>query len=283
METCKSLAWIALSAMLLGRAAAAEPAASEFEASACAAFSDGRDARLGAKFALGRVACEAAPAKAPATLPSARHAQQLHLYDGRLPAAREAAAEAPAASAPARPATTRPSAPAAKPDPALIRALRLAPAVDAVARSYDIDPLLMHAIARVESRHDPDALSRAGARGLMQVMPATAGRFGVAAPVRLYDAPTNLEVSAAYLKALQQRFGNDLPLVLAAYNAGEGAVERYGRRVPPYPETRSYVRQVLDAYARLRGAAPAERRAAPKPAGTPSGGRPLYPADGGAH
>jgi soluble lytic murein transglycosylase-like protein len=266
METRKSLAWIALSAVLLGRAAAAEPAAGELEASACAALGGSRDDRLGHKFALGRAACEAAPAdaKAPATMPSARHAQQLHLYDARMPAAtRETAAPAPT-SAPARDTAprSRPSAPAAKPDPALIRALRLAPAVDAVARSYDIDPLLMHAIARVESRHDPAAVSHAGARGLMQVMPATAGRFGVAAAAQLYDAPTNLEVSAAYLKTLQQRFGNDLPLVLAAYNAGEGAVERHGRRIPPYPETRSYVRQVLDAYALLRGANTAHSREA---------------------
>jgi lysozyme len=85
----------------------------------------------------------------------------------------------------------------------------------------------------------------------MQVMPATAQRFGVNSPRALHEPRTNLEVSASYLKTLQERFGNDLTLVLAAYNAGEGAVEKHGRKVPPYAETRSYVRQVLDAYRTL--------------------------------
>ena len=128
------------------------------------------------------------------------------------------------------------------------RAEELSPQVDAVARRHAIDPLLLHAIAHVESRHNPQAQSPAGALGLMQVMPATASRFGVARPEALHQTGTNLEVSAAYLKTLQQRFGNDLSLVLAAYNAGEGAVERHGRRVPPYAETQRYVRQVLERY-----------------------------------
>ena len=128
------------------------------------------------------------------------------------------------------------------------RAEELAPQLDAVARRYDIDPLLLHAIAHVESRHNPAARSPAGALGVMQVMPATGARFGVAQPEALQQSGTNLEVSAAYLKTLQQRFGNNLSLVLAAYNAGEGAVERHGRHVPPYAETQAYVRQVLDWY-----------------------------------
>jgi soluble lytic murein transglycosylase-like protein len=135
------------------------------------------------------------------------------------------------------------------------RVLALAPRVLAVARAYDIDPLLLHAIAHVESRHNPEARSAAGALGLLQVMPATARRFGVeAGPGALYDPAVNLEVGAAYLKSLQARFGNDLELVLAAYNAGEGAVERHGRSVPPYAETRAYVRQVLAEYGTLRAA-----------------------------
>ena len=128
------------------------------------------------------------------------------------------------------------------------RAEELSPQVDAVARRHAIDPLLLHAIAHVESRHNPAARSPAGALGVMQVMPATGARFGVAQPEALQQSGTNLEVSAAYLKTLQQRFGNNLSLVLAAYNAGEGAVERHGRHVPPYAETQSYVRQVLDRY-----------------------------------
>jgi lysozyme len=128
----------------------------------------------------------------------------------------------------------------------------LAPLVDHAAREHDIDPLLLHSIARVESRHQPDAVSHAGARGLMQVILPTARRFGVEGADQLHDPQTNLQVSARYLKTLQQRFGNDLELVLAAYNAGEGAVEKHGRRIPPYRETQEYVRKVLAEYALLR-------------------------------
>lgn len=129
----------------------------------------------------------------------------------------------------------------------------LMPAVADAARRWDIDPLLLHAVAHVESRHDPQAMSHAGARGVMQVMPATARRFGVADPQRELQRPAlNIDVGAEYLKTLQQRFGNDLPLVLAAYNAGEGAVEKHGRRVPPYPETQRYVRDVIATYDTLR-------------------------------
>ncbi len=145
------------------------------------------------------------------------------------------------------------------------RAVQLAPQVDAVAQRHDIDPLLLHAIAYVESRHNANAVSHAGARGLMQVMPATGRRFGVASPGALNHAGTNLEVSATYLKNLQQRFGNDLTLILAAYNAGEGAVEKYGRRVPPYAETRDYVQKVLAQYDSLRKAAQRVMRAPKSP------------------
>lgn len=86
----------------------------------------------------------------------------------------------------------------------------------------------------------------------MQVIVPTARRFGVETAQQLHHPGTNLDVSARYLKTLQQRFGNDLPLVLAAYNAGEGAVEKYGRRIPPYQETQGYVRKVLSEYALLR-------------------------------
>lgn len=144
----------------------------------------------------------------------------------------------------------------------LQRMVALVPVMDAVARRHDIDPLLLHAIARIESRHRAQAVSHAGARGVMQVMPATARRFGVDRPEALHDAATNVEVSAVYLKRLQHRFGNDLPLVLAAYNAGEGAVERHGRRIPPYRETQAYVRGVLSEYDRLRQAV-ADQRLAP--------------------
>jgi len=132
--------------------------------------------------------------------------------------------------------------------PGSSRPVALAPLIDRVAQVHDIDPLLLHAIARVESRHQPGALSPAGAQGLMQVMAPTARKFGVDDARELRDPLTNLDVSARYLKSLQSQFGNDLPLVLAAYNAGEGAVKRYGGHVPPYRETQGYVRKVLAEY-----------------------------------
>jgi soluble lytic murein transglycosylase-like protein len=132
------------------------------------------------------------------------------------------------------------------------RIVALAPGVLDAARAHGLDPLLLHAIAHVESRHNPQAVSPAGARGLMQVMPATAQRFGVTDPERsLHDAGTNLRASAALLRTLQRRYGADLRLLLAAYNAGEGAVARHGNDVPPYPETQAYVRDVSAIYRRL--------------------------------
>ena len=86
----------------------------------------------------------------------------------------------------------------------------------------------------------------------MQVIVPTARRFGVNAAHELHHPETNLDVSARYLKVLQRRFGNDLPLVLAAYNAGEGAVEKHGRQIPPYRETQGYVRKVIAEYDLLR-------------------------------
>ena len=136
-----------------------------------------------------------------------------------------------------------------------------APLIDRAAQAHDIDPLLLHAIARVESRHQPDAKSHAGAHGLMQVIVPTARRFGVDAAQQLRDPQTNLDVSARYLKTLQRRFGNDLTLILAAYNAGEGAVEKYGRKIPPYRETQGYVRKVIAEYDLLRRVSVGKRAA----------------------
>jgi soluble lytic murein transglycosylase-like protein len=196
----------------------------------------------------------ACPPAAGAPAVPAHEAAQLRLYDGppRAEAAPDPAAPAPA---PATPVTPAAGASARSLNAAQRRVLALAPRVLAVARAYDIDPLLLHAIAHVESRHDPQARSAAGALGVLQVLPATARRFGVGDPgTALADPAVNLEVGAAYLKTLQARFGNDLPLVLAAYNAGEGAVERHGRSVPPYAETQDYVRRVLAEYRALRAA-----------------------------
>ncbi len=133
------------------------------------------------------------------------------------------------------------------------QSLRFFRQIQAVSSTFNIDPLLLHAIAHVESRHNPQAVSPAGAIGLMQVMPATARRFGLENPeYQLFDPMENLVVSSRYLRTLYGYFGNDLPLVLAAYNAGENAVIRHGRKVPPYRETREYVRKVMAYYLQLR-------------------------------
>jgi soluble lytic murein transglycosylase-like protein len=116
-----------------------------------------------------------------------------------------------------------------------------------VARAYDIDPAFLQALIRVESGANPYARSSKGALGLMQLMPSTARHFGVD-PVRLGEPAANMAAGAAYLKSLQRTYGNNLPLVLAAYNAGQGAVARYHGRVPPYRETTGYVANVLGRY-----------------------------------
>jgi soluble lytic murein transglycosylase-like protein len=162
-------------------------------------------------------------------------------------------APAPSASAPVALPPTPPAAVASRDAAGLARIRALAPLMAEVAHRHDIDPLLLHAVAHIESRHQPQAISPAGARGLMQVMPATGRSMGVnEGDGALLTPEANLEASARYLKRLQARFGNDLSLVLAAYNAGEGAVERHGRRVPPFAETQAYVRNVMAVYAELR-------------------------------
>ena len=114
-----------------------------------------------------------------------------------------------------------------------------------VARQQGLDPDLLHAVIRSESNYKAKARSHAGALGLMQVMPATGRRFGA---TDLYDPLQNLQAGARYLRWLADRFNGDLSLVLAAYNAGEGAVQRHGNQVPPYRETRAYVQRVTEHY-----------------------------------
>lgn len=126
--------------------------------------------------------------------------------------------------------------------------LRLRPHVDAIARQHGLDPALLHAVISAESAYNPRALSKAGAMGLMQLMPATAKRFGVQDP---YDPVANINGGARYLSWLLNRFGS-LDLALAGYNAGEGAVERHGNAIPPYPETQTYVQRVRQFYQHFR-------------------------------
>src|SRR6266571_4696523 len=118
------------------------------------------------------------------------------------------------------------------------------PLIHRLAQQYSIDPRLVHAIITVESNFDPRAVSRAGAQGLMQLMPDTAARYRVENP---FDPQANIEGGIRYLRDLLRLFPGDLRHVLAAYNAGEGAVQQYGG-IPPYPETQRYVERVLALY-----------------------------------
>lgn len=122
---------------------------------------------------------------------------------------------------------------------------RFSPMIAEVARDVALQPELLHAVVQVESSYDPRAVSRAGAAGLMQLMPATARRYGVS---DRWDPKQNLDGGARYLRDLLKLFRSDLKLALAAYNAGENAVKKYGNRIPPFPETRRYVQKVLSAY-----------------------------------
>jgi soluble lytic murein transglycosylase-like protein len=120
--------------------------------------------------------------------------------------------------------------------------------IEQAAATAALEPNLLRAVIVVESGFNSRAVSKRGAVGLMQLMPATASRFGVSNP---YDARQNVHAGARYLKFLIDRFGHDVRLALAAYNAGEEAVERNGRQIPPFTETMAYVPRVLKIYKML--------------------------------
>jgi hypothetical protein len=107
-----------------------------------------------------------------------------------------------------------------------------------------VDPRFIHAVIKQESRYDPKATSHVGAQGLMQMMPATAKRFGLKDP---FNAAANVEAGTKYLKWLLKRFDGDVSLALAGYNAGEGSVEKY-KGIPPYDETQKYVKKIVGNY-----------------------------------
>lgn len=132
---------------------------------------------------------------------------------------------------------------------AILRA-QFAPLIAQVAREYNLDASLLHAIVTVESGYNPQAKSPAGAIGLMQLMPQTAARYAVK---NIWDPLENLHGGARYLRFLLGLFKNNLDLTLAAYNAGENAVMQAGNKIPNYAETKAYVPSVLTQYDRYRG------------------------------
>lgn len=142
-----------------------------------------------------------------------------------------------------------------------------------VAKRYSLNPHLVAALIHAESAFNPRALSRKGACGLMQLLPATASRFGLGKK-EIFEPSKNLEAGVRYLQWLSKRFNGDPVRVLAAYNAGEGAVERHGG-VPPYQETQKYVRKILgllnlDPEATLAAPATTMVAEAAKPATAPA-------------
>jgi soluble lytic murein transglycosylase-like protein len=131
----------------------------------------------------------------------------------------------------------------------LAKASRYDSIIEKAAMSASVEPNLLRAVIVVESGFNSHAVSKRGAMGLMQLMPATATRFGASDP---YDPRENVHAGARYLKFLIDRFGQDVRLALAAYNAGEEAVDRNGGRIPPFTETMAYVPRVLKIYRMLR-------------------------------
>jgi soluble lytic murein transglycosylase-like protein len=141
----------------------------------------------------------------------------------------------------------------------------LASLIEDAAQRHEVDPALVHSVIQVESNYNPFAISPKGAQGLMQLIPATARRFGVG---NVFDARENIEAGVKYLKYLQDMFKDDR-LALAAYNAGEGAVLKY-RDIPPYPETEQYVYKVGKKYGEARSRQKPAEKAAPEPPPAPA-------------
>lgn len=128
-------------------------------------------------------------------------------------------------------------------------AATFAPHIEQAATEAGVDAALVHAVITAESGYNPTAVSRAGAQGLMQLMPQTAARYAVR---DAFDPRQNISGGTRYLRDLLHLFDNNVELAVAAYNAGENAVVRHGRRIPPYRETQAYVPKVLSLYRKYR-------------------------------
>lgn len=127
--------------------------------------------------------------------------------------------------------------------------LRFSKLIEAASKAHGVDEALVHAVITAESGYNPRALSKAGARGLMQLMPDTAARYGVR---DIHDPWENINGGVRYLRDLITMFNGNIELAVAAYNAGENAVIRHGNRIPPFAETRHYVPKVLGFYRKFQ-------------------------------
>lgn len=123
------------------------------------------------------------------------------------------------------------------------------PAIRSIAKVYKLPHALVHAVITAESSYNPDATSKAGAVGLMQLMPETAKQYGVK---NRRSPRESIQGGSRYLRYLLKLFDNNLVLAIAAYNAGEGAVKKYGNKIPPYKETQNYVRKVIKYYKKYK-------------------------------
>ena len=150
----------------------------------------------------------------------------------------------------------------AAPGPVTPAPFNLEAAVARIAAEHELPPQLIHSVIKVESNYNPYAVSSKGALGIMQLVPETARRFGVK---NVFNPEENIQGGAKYLRYLLDLFDGSYPLALAAYNAGEAAVARYGG-IPPYPETRNYVILVRRQLELARKAAETRQAAVPAPA-----------------
>ena len=133
--------------------------------------------------------------------------------------------------------------------PAKADILRFSSMIENASKTHGVDSALVHAVITAESGYNPGATSRAGAKGLMQLMPDTAARYGVR---NIVDPQENINGGVRYLRDLITMFNGNLELAVAAYNAGENAVIRHGNRIPPYAETVHYVPKVLGFYRKFQ-------------------------------